>query len=150
MSELQRFFETRIEEGRITGCYHAAAAAMGMGDQVLASAFTGQAPLPGGTHVDAHTRFDMAALSKVISPTMIALKAMENDELGLDERVGDFFPEALSDKRNITVEWPSAIICRPGCPSRPWIPTGRYAGLFFSATPCRKTALAIPALQGLA
>ena len=103
MTDLQKLVETRLEEGRRDGCYPAAAAALGVKDQVLATAFAGQAPLPGQEPVNAHTRFDMASLSKVIGPTMIALRAMEEGELGLSERVGDFFPEAPADKRDITV-----------------------------------------------
>ncbi len=103
MTEIQKTLETMLEEGRQGGCYACAAAAVGEKNHVLARAFTGEAPVPGEKPVDAHTRFDMASLSKVIGPTMIALKALEEGTLSLEETVGDFFPEAPADKREITV-----------------------------------------------
>ena len=103
MNDMQQILKTRLEEGRLGGCYPSAAAAVGVRDQLLAQAFAGEAPLPGDTPVNAHTRYDMASLSKVIGPTMIALKALEEGTLRLDERVGDFFPDAPPDKKDITV-----------------------------------------------
>ena len=104
MFDFQAELEKRLEEGRLQGCFPSAAAAVGVGERVLAEAFTGEAPVPGDVPVDAHTRYDMASLSKVIGPTMIALRAMEEGQLDLRERIGDFFPEAPADKREITVE----------------------------------------------
>ena len=103
MSNLQKLLNDRLNEGRAARCFPAAAAAVGVKDQVLAQAFTGEAPLPGDRPVDAHTRFDMASLSKVLGTTMVALKATESGELRLDEKVSDFFPDAPADKRDITV-----------------------------------------------
>ena len=94
----------RLEEGRAGGCFPAAAAALGVKDQVLARAFTGEAPVPGGQPVDERVRWDMASLSKVMGPTMIALRAIADGTLGLSETVADFFPGAPEDKRGITVE----------------------------------------------
>ena len=85
------------------GCFPAAAAAVGVGGHLLAKACAGEAPEPGGQPVDEHTRWDMASLSKVIGTTMVALRAMEEGKLRLDETVGDFFPEAPADKAGITV-----------------------------------------------
>ncbi len=92
-----------LEEGRATGCFPSAAGAAGVGARVLDTGFVGEAPLPGQKKVDAHTRFDMASLSKVLGPSMIALRAMERGKLSLLETVGDFFPDAPADKRDITV-----------------------------------------------
>ena len=103
MQDYQAFLSASLARGKETGCFAAAAGAIGAGDRVLARACAGEAPEPGGAPVDGHTRFDMASLSKVIGPTMIALKAIEMGDLGLEERVGDFFPEAPKDKRDITV-----------------------------------------------
>lgn len=102
-ADFQGYLEAVLEEGRSMGCFPSAAAAIGVRDQVLAQAFTGEAPLPGGQPVDGHTRYDMASLSKVLGPTMIALRAMEDGTLRLSERVGDFFPWAPADKREITI-----------------------------------------------
>ena len=104
MYDFQAYLASMLEKGRAGGCFPAAAAAIGAKDQILAQAFTGEAPLPGDTPVDAHTRWDMASLSKVIGPTMIALKALEAGQLRLTDRVGDVFPEAPEDKRDITVK----------------------------------------------
>ena len=93
----------KLMQGQRDGCFPCAAAAVGVRERVLAQAFVGEAPLPGMQPVDAHTRFDMASLSKVLGPTMIALKALEDGTLSLNERVADFFPDAPADKRDITV-----------------------------------------------
>ena len=71
---------------------------------MLAESFVGEAPLPGDAPVDAHTRYDMASLSKILGPTMIALKALEDGTLKLDDTVGGEFPFAPADKRDITVK----------------------------------------------
>ena len=104
MFDFQRELEARLEEGRRSGCFPSGAGAVGVRNRILARAFTGEAPLPGDLPVDEKTRYDMASLSKVIGPTMIALRAMENGDLGLQEHIGDFFPDAPADKREITVE----------------------------------------------
>ena len=95
---------SRLMEGLGTGCFAAAACAVGVKDQVLAEAFAGEAPEPGGRPVDADTLWDMASLSKVLGPTMIGLRAIAEGTLSLEETVGAFFPEAPEDKRDITVE----------------------------------------------
>ena len=103
MTDFETILSSKLEEGRQGGCFPSAASAVGVRDTLLAQAFTGEAPVPGGRPVDAHTRYDMASLSKVLGPTMIALKALESGDLRLEDRVGDFFPEAPEDKRDITV-----------------------------------------------
>lgn len=100
---LQTTLEKRLEEGRESGCFPAAAAAAGVRREILARAFAGEAPLPGDNPVDESTRFDMASLSKVLGPTMIVLKALESGQLRLEDRIGDFFPDAPEDKRDITL-----------------------------------------------
>ena len=99
----QAWLSSRLEEGKRKGAFPSAAAAIGVGEKVLAEAFTGEYPIPGGTPVDAHTRYDMASLSKVLGPTMVALLSLEKGELSLEETVGDFFPDAPADKAGITV-----------------------------------------------
>ncbi len=97
------WLQKKLTEGKEAGCFPAAAAAIGVKDHVLAKAFIGEAPEPGDQPVDEHTRWDMASLSKVIGTTMVALRAMEEGKLSLQERVKDFFPEAPADKADITV-----------------------------------------------
>ena len=103
MFDFQSYLASLLAEGKETGCFPAAAAAIGVKEKVLAQACVGDAPEPGDAPVTAHTLWDMASLSKVLGPTMIALKAIENGALSLTERVGDFFPQAPADKRDITV-----------------------------------------------
>ena len=104
METMQAYLTSMLQKGKADGCFPSAAAAVGVKDQVLAEAFAGEAPLPGGRPVDEHTRYDMASLSKVLGPTMIALRALEDGEIHLTDRVGDFFPDAPQDKRDITVK----------------------------------------------
>ncbi len=99
----QAWLQEKLLQGIREGCFPAAAAAVGVHDHVLCRAFAGEYPEPGGMPVDEHTRWDMASLSKVIGTTMVALRALEEGEISLEERVGDFFPEAPADKRDITV-----------------------------------------------
>ncbi len=103
MQSYQDVLQTRLDQGRKDGCYPCAAAAVGVKKTVLARAFTGEAPLPGGEPVDAHTRFDMASLSKVLGTSMVALKAIERGDIHLTDTVGDYFPQAPEDKKGITL-----------------------------------------------
>lgn len=97
------WLEEKLLQGIREGCFPAAAAAVGVRNHVLARAFAGEVPEPGGRPADEHTRWDMASLSKVIGTTMVALRAMEEGRLSLEERVDGFFPEAPADKAGITV-----------------------------------------------
>ena len=97
------WLKNKLLQGIQEGCFPAAAAAVGVRNHVLAQAFAGEAPEPGGRPVDAHTRWDMASLSKVIGTTMVALRALEKGQIRLQERVADFFPEVPEDKAGITV-----------------------------------------------
>ena len=102
--EMQIFLETKLAQGRQDQVFPSAACAIGVRDTLLAEAFVGEAPLPGDAPVTEDTLYDMASLSKIIGPTMIVLRKMASGELGLQEKVGDFFPEAPEDKRDITIE----------------------------------------------
>ena len=104
MKELyQKKVEELLQRGLDTRCFPAAACAMGVGEEVYARACVGQYPVPGGTPVDEHTRWDMASMSKILGPTMVALQAIERGELRLTDTLADFFPGCPADKRNITV-----------------------------------------------
>ena len=52
---MQEFLRAQLEEGRAIGAFPAASAAIGLGTQVLAEAFVGEAPLPGDAPVDRNT-----------------------------------------------------------------------------------------------
>ncbi|MBR1586051.1 MAG: beta-lactamase family protein [Clostridia bacterium] len=103
MRDISAYLRSMLTQGRASGCFPSAAVAVGAKDAVLGQAFIGEAPLPGGAPVDAHTRYDMASLSKVLGTTMVALKAIEAGGLHLDDTVGGIFPQAPADKRDITV-----------------------------------------------
>lgn len=88
------FLPAALSEGVTAGCFPSATCVVGMRDEVL---FTGAC---GGA--DLGTRFDLASLSKVVSTTMIALCALEEGVLTLDDRLAMFF-DAPRDKEDITV-----------------------------------------------
>ena len=52
--------------------------------------------------VEEDTLFDMASVTKILSPTMVALRFIEEGLLCLSDRVGDFF-DAPEDKKEITI-----------------------------------------------
>jgi CubicO group peptidase (beta-lactamase class C family) len=49
------------------------------------------------------TLFDMASVSKILGPTMIAFRFLEEGLLRLYDTVGLFFPDAPEDKKGITI-----------------------------------------------
>jgi len=91
-----------LESGISEGAFPSAAAAFGIKDAILAVACAGNTRLDGGTPVNSGTRYDMASLTKILAPTMIALRDIEDGLLTLDDEVGRFF-DAPDDKRGITV-----------------------------------------------
>lgn len=52
--------------------------------------------------VKENTLFDMASVTKILSPTMVALRFIEEGRLCLSDRIGDFFA-APEDKKEITI-----------------------------------------------
>ncbi|MBQ4157805.1 MAG: beta-lactamase family protein [Clostridia bacterium] len=99
---MQKILDALLEEGLRDGCYPGAAAAVGCRDQVFAISHVGKIS-ENGPAVDEATRYDMASLSKVLGPTMIALKAIEEGKLTLWDRLERFFPYAPEDKKEITI-----------------------------------------------
>ena len=91
-----------LESGMAEGAFPSAAAAFGIKDDILAVAYAGNTNLDGGTPVNSSTRYDMASLTKILAPTMIALRDIEDGLLTIDDEVGRFF-DATEDKRGITV-----------------------------------------------
>lgn len=81
----------------------AAALAVGVGDEVYASACAGDYPTPGGTPVDEHTRWDMASMSKIMGTTIVALQALEEGRIRLTDTLCDYFPDVPEDKRGVTI-----------------------------------------------
>ena len=84
-----------VRQGLEQGAYPSAALAVGIGPELFLKKTYGSCT--------EKTLFDMASVSKILSPTMIAFRFMEEGLLRLYDRVGDFFPEAPEEKRDITV-----------------------------------------------
>ncbi len=99
---MKALLQSMLNEGVQAGCFPSAAAAVGCGEQVLAAAAAGRISLPDGALTTLNTRFDMASCSKILSPTILALMALEKGLLTLDDTIGDFFPAPDSTK-SITI-----------------------------------------------
>ena len=84
-----------VQQGLEEGAYPCAALAVGIGGEVYLKRTYG-----GCTE---QTLFDLASVTKIVSPTMIALRFWEEGLLTLSDRVADFFPHAPADKRDITL-----------------------------------------------
>ena len=99
---MQKLLDALLETGLHEGCYCGAVAACGCGDTVFAISHAGKIS-ENGPEVNVDTRFDMASLSKIIGPTMLALRAIEDGDLTLYDRLDRFFPDCPEDKKNITI-----------------------------------------------
>ena len=99
---MDRKLKSLLLQGLENGAFPSAAAAFGIKGRILASAYVGDTRLYGGTPVNADTLYDMASLTKILAPTMVALIDIENGLLTLDDTIGRFF-DAPADKRDITV-----------------------------------------------
>ena len=84
-----------IQQGLEQGAYPSAALAIGIGKTIYLKQSYGRCTV--------NTLFDMASVTKILSPTMIALRFLEDGLLRLYDRVGDFFPDAPTDKKDISI-----------------------------------------------
>lgn len=89
------FYQKMLENAVAEGVAPSLVAAVGRGGQVLFEGAAGDANLD--------TRFDMASMTKILAPTMLALRALEEGMLTLWDSVARFFPDAPPDKANITI-----------------------------------------------
>lgn len=95
-----------VERAVAEGAAPCAAIAVGVRDRVLARAVYGSARVVGGAvPAGEDTRYDMASLTKLLSPTMIALKLLEEGRLTLHDTLGDWFgeEEVPPKRRGLTV-----------------------------------------------
>lgn len=93
--ESYAFLQPLLEKGISEGVFPMASAAVGCRDLLFATANAG-----GATE---HTLFDIASMSKVFAPTMLALRDIEGGTLTLYDTVSRYFPEAPPDKAEITI-----------------------------------------------
>ncbi len=82
-------------QGLAQGAYPSAALAIGIRENIFLKKTYGACT--------GNTLFDIASLSKIVSATMIAFRFLEDGRLRLYDTVGDFFPDAPADKREITL-----------------------------------------------
>ena len=99
---IQKILDPLLQKGLDEGTFPSVAAAVGIKDELVYTHWLGSTSLENGTPVNAYTRYDMASLTKILAPTMIALRAIEEGLLTLDDTVGRFF-DAPADKNDITV-----------------------------------------------
>ena len=90
MNPYQAFLDTILQQGLEEGCFPSGCGAIGRGRQLLAQTCVGRVPLPDGQPADEHTLYDMASMSKILGPTMLALKAVENGEIRLQDHLSDY------------------------------------------------------------
>lgn len=83
-----------MDQGVQNGIFPSAVCAVGVKQEVLATHVAGGAT--------ADTLFDMASLTKVMSTTMVALRAIEEGFLTLDDTISRYF-DAPPDKASITI-----------------------------------------------
>ena len=100
--DIQKLLDELLRRGLDAGCYPGAVAACGVKGKTLAVSCAGVTAL-GGEKVNEQTRYDMASLTKVLSPTMIAFQALESGLITLYDTLGYWFPKAPEDKKEITV-----------------------------------------------
>lgn len=96
--EIWAMMERAVEDGVCPS----AALAIGRSSGLLASGCFGKLDEEGHCP-DETTLYDLASLTKVTATTMIALRLVEQGVIRLADRVGDFFPGTLVDKREITL-----------------------------------------------
>lgn len=84
-----------IRQGLEQGAYPSAALAVGIGPKVYLKKTYGQC--------NERTLFDMASVTKILAPTMVAFRFLEDGLLRLYDCVADFFPDAPDDKKDITI-----------------------------------------------
>ena len=99
---MQNTLDALLAEGLREGCYPGAVAACGCGDSVFAISHVGKIS-ENGPETNEATRYDMASLSKILGPTMLVLRALEEGDLTLWDRLCRFFPDCPQDKAGITI-----------------------------------------------
>ncbi len=96
------FIADMLAQGIKDGVFPSAAAAVGQRDNILYIHAAGRLTLYGNEPANTKTRYDMASMTKIMAPTMLALMALEKGLLTLDDTLSYFF-NAPPDKAGITI-----------------------------------------------
>lgn len=100
--EMQTLLDKMLSDGLARGCFPGAVAACGCGRETLALSTVGRIALD-GPEVNRATRYDMASLTKVLAPTMIAFQAIQDGVITLYDTLESWFEDVPEDKKQITV-----------------------------------------------
>jgi len=100
--KIQNLLDSLLQKAVQDGCFPGAVAACGDRTNVYALSCAGKIA-DGGAAVDLNTRYDMASLSKVLGPTMIALKGIEQGDIAVGDELNRFWDDLPGDKRSITI-----------------------------------------------
>ena len=92
-----------LDESIEQGCFPGYCFALGDRSGELCRGYGGYRSLtPEKIKLNAETLFDMASLTKILSPTMITLRLIEEGQLSLYDKLGLFF-DTPADKKEITI-----------------------------------------------
>ena len=94
MAAFERVHEL-VLQGLKQGAYPSAALAIGIGNRVFRKEVYGSC--------NENTLFDMASITKILSPTMVAFRFLEEGLIRLYDTIAFFFPDAPEDKKDITI-----------------------------------------------
>jgi len=100
--KMQNLLDSLLQKAVQEGCFPGAVAACGDRTNVYALSCAGKIA-DGAAAVDLNTRYDMASLSKILGPTMIALKAIEQGDIAVGDELNRFWDGLPDDKREITI-----------------------------------------------
>lgn len=97
-----QFVPGMLKEAAAEGVFPSAAAGIGLKGGTLFTCYAGRLSLPDGELINIDTRYDLASMTKIVAPTMLALMALEKGLLALDDTLSRFF-DTPCDKADITV-----------------------------------------------
>lgn len=113
-----------VKQAVAEGCAPCAAIAVGVREQLLVKLVCGNARTMGGmVPAGEDTRYDMASLTKLLVPTMIALKLLEEGRLTLRDTLEDWFGALVPPQRRAVTVF--RLMTHTGGIPPTYIPAGR-------------------------